>query len=343
MRSQDAAFGYKPAFEARYGQPAQSEAAPAPLLRRRSLHRRCEQSCCRGAGRCRALCGCAARWALPTAVAGCAAVFLWSQQLVGAIIWAGAQITMDGEMNRFPALNTTYWQSIQDGWQSGARASQALNAFCSGVWPFACMLALWVLWFVPRPRAVARWATVTVLTTKWISWYLVFACIQALAFQYRVTIALFPPPLTFIVLLDVDIQASDGVFLLSAGIFTLQILGNVVFIADRALPNGAEPERSRRGSEVQAALMAEGGGGGGSGRYPLFLAVFWRCVTHPLQQSSCRLTAEQLQSSQADSGAVRAGPSASRGGAAPAATTARCAGPRSASCAWWGCCSPRWC
>lgn len=82
-------------------------------------------------------------------------------------------------------------------------------------------------WFTPRN--LRRYTTLMLFCTKWGVWFLTFAFMQALAFQYSVTITFLPgSPLEFFTFLIVDIQATDGAYLIAAGTVALQALGNIV-------------------------------------------------------------------------------------------------------------------
>jgi hypothetical protein len=228
-----------------------------------SLHDRCPGGCCRGT--CpgtvmRSI----ARWAPPLALVGCGAGFAMAQSIRTAIVWVGLQVTLDGELTRSPAVNTSFWTSVSDGLDDGFWLSQGAIMAFSGIWPYLCVLGLLLLWFIPR--SLSSWITAAILCTKWNIWYLVFAYLQALAFQYRVVITLFPgTPFEFFTFLDVDIQASDGVYLLAFGSVAIQVVGNIVFVADTWLGTGekdAHTDKWDKPAEDQC--------------YPLFLTMFWR-------------------------------------------------------------------
>lgn len=229
-----------------------------------SLHDRCPGSCCRGT--CPgAVLRSIARWAPPLALVGCCAVFVMAQTIRTAIVWVGLQITVGGELTRAPAVNTSFWSSVSDGLDDGFWLSQGAIAAFSGVWPYLCMVILLLLWFIPR--SLRSWITASILGTKWCVWYLIFAFLQALAFQYRAVITLLPGnPIEFRTFLDVDIQASDGVYLLAAGSIVIQTVGNIVFIADARLGTGGEEAHTDKWDKPAEDQTC----------YPLFLTMFWR-------------------------------------------------------------------
>jgi hypothetical protein len=241
-----------------------------------SLHSRCPGGCC--AGTCAgAVLRVLARWCVPLGTALGVAAFVMAQNIRTAAVWLGVQVTLEGEMSRSVAQNTTFWGSVADGFEDGFWLSQGANTLLSGVWPYLCALGVLLLWFAPRP--LSAWNTALVLCSKWSIWYLVFAFMQALAFQYRAVITLFPGTgLEFFTFLDVDVQASDGVYLIAFGGITLQVAGNVVFIADRCL---RETAAGAKGGYAEGRSNRSSGGGGGAGDdaqecYPLFMTVFWR-------------------------------------------------------------------
>lgn len=232
-----------------------------------SLHSRCPGGCCRGS--CPgSVIRFATRWVVPLALAGCCAIFAFAQTTRTAVVWVGLQVTLEGELTRTPVLNTSFWSSVSDGLEDGFWLSQGVIAVFSGVWPYLCVLAFWLLWFVPRP--VGSWITVAVLCTKWNIWYLVFAFLQALAFSYRIVITTFPGgAFEFFTFVDVDIQASDGAYLIAFGSIAIQTLGNSAYIANMWLGNDehethvAADKWSQPRSNNQTC-------------YPLFLTLFWR-------------------------------------------------------------------
>lgn len=252
----------------------------APTDDESSLHDRCPGSCCRGS--CPgAVLRSASRWAVPLALLGCAAAFATAQTVRTAIVWVGLQITLEGELSRAPALNTSFWTSVSDGWDDGFWLSQGTIAFFSGILPYLCVLGLLLLWFMPRN--LRSWITAMVLCTKWNVWYLVFAFLQALAFQYRVVITLLPgSPLEFLTFLDVDIQASDGAYLVAFGSIAIQIIGNVAFIADawlgshRLVPSATDAHTDKWGRPTTRDEC-----------YPLFLTIFWRTARSAEYKCAC--------------------------------------------------------
>lgn len=251
----------------------------APTDDESSLHDRCPGSCCRGT--CPgAVLRSASRWAVPLALLGCAGVFATGQTVRTAIVWVGLQITVEGEVSRAPALNTSFWTNVSDGWEDGFWLSQGMIALFSGILPYLCVLALLLLWFIPRN--LRSWITAIVLCTKWNVWYLVFAFLQALAFQYRVVITLLPgSPFEFFTFLDVDIQAADGVYLIAFGSVAIQIIGNVAFIADACLG-------SHRAKSVMDAHTDNWGKPTTRDEcYPLFLTIFWRTARSAEYNCAC--------------------------------------------------------
>ena len=84
------------------------------------------------------------------------------------------------------AQNVSYWANIKDGYDTAPLAS-ILNGAFSGVWPLICALFFNVVWFFPSPSGFFSWGavlSVTLQLTKLSCWYLCFAFINLLAFQY---------------------------------------------------------------------------------------------------------------------------------------------------------------
>lgn len=223
-----------------------------------SLHRRCHRR---------------ARWIFPLASAVTIGVFVASQILNQGVVW----LTVDAPDIRFllpdglhmqqAAMNATYWESVQDGWDAGATVSTVLNAGATGLLPVVCLLVLNICWFFQSPRVCgdrnlfSALIGVLLQCSKLASWFLMFSFIQSLAFQYSLAFD-WNNLGDHNIEIKMDVAATSGAYAMTTAIFMYQLCANGIFFADRFL------------------LYARGSGyvPGGGARRPL-LACAWTQMT----------------------------------------------------------------
>ena len=225
---------------------------------------------CGGGGSLHKRCNRCARWIFPLVSVTTLVVFVVAQILNQGIVW----LTVDAAPIRLllpnglhlqeAAMNATYWESIQDGWDAGAPVSTVMNAVATGVMPAIALVALNVCWFFQSPQVCGGRGLFSILIgavmqcSKTSSWFLIFSFVQALSFQYSLVFDWNDHPID----IKMDIAATSGAYAMICAILMFQMCSTGIFIADQAMLHAAR--------SAEEMLQAERG--------PLF-ATCWKSMT----------------------------------------------------------------
>lgn len=198
---------------------------------------------CGGGGSLHKRCHRCARWIFPLVSVATLAVFVVAQILNQGIVWLNVDaapirlLLPKGLHLQEAAMNATYWESIQDGWDAGAPVSTVMNAVATGVLPAVALVALNVCWFFQSPQVCGGRGLFSLLIgavmqcSKTSSWFLIFSFVQALSFQYSLVFDWNDHPID----IKMDIAATSGAYAMICAILMFQMCSTGIFIADRAM------------------------------------------------------------------------------------------------------------